>query len=484
MLYAMRLIPGNDPDALADRLAEDLAAVGPLLGDPLAPVPVLIPNAGLRDWLRQALAERLGVCAGIDLLTPAAFTDCWLPDRLGVPRIPDEDQTWRLMALLAGDERDPLRRFRLAGIHADCLRRYRLHRPEWLRAWRDSDDDGVQARLWHGLVAAGADPLAAWDRLLEAAETGENAPTFLAGFATADLAPEVLRLLALLGGHGRVHLYTLQPVAGDWTDQRTRRRRLQDDDPDDHPLLGDWGVAGRGFLRRADDAGAVWSDRGAFAEPAGDRLLDRIRRGMAEARVPDPAPVADEDDSLTFHATHGPRRTLEAAKHQLVRWFAADPGLAPHEVALLCPDPALFAPLARAVFADAGDGPAIPLDAPDRRGDEGLAGVLLRLLELVPGRWEATAVLDLLGCAPVAEAWDLDGEALARIRAWCDGAVLRWGVDAAHRADLGLPGTRHGTWRHGLARIQAALWAGDDGAAAAAAGEPGWEAAWPAAGIS
>ena len=41
--------------------------------DSLAPDVVLIPQPALRHWLQQALAERYGVAANLDICTPSEF---------------------------------------------------------------------------------------------------------------------------------------------------------------------------------------------------------------------------------------------------------------------------------------------------------------------------------------------------------------------------------------------------------------------------
>lgn len=65
------LIYGNRLDRLAAHLGARLAT--PAVADSLAADVVLIPQPALRHWLQQALAERYGVAANLDLCTPSEF---------------------------------------------------------------------------------------------------------------------------------------------------------------------------------------------------------------------------------------------------------------------------------------------------------------------------------------------------------------------------------------------------------------------------
>ena len=70
-------------------------------------------------------------------------------------------------------------------------------------------------------------------------------------------------------------------------------------------------------------------------------------------------------------------------------------------------------------------------------------------------RATASSLLDLLGLAPISYRWRLpERDELARL---IDAAGIRWGLDARHRADQGLPGIAQNTWARGLDRLLAGL---------------------------
>ena len=82
----------------------------------------------------------------------------------------------------------------------------------------------------------------------------------------------------------------------------------------------------------------------------------------------------------------------------------------------------------------------------------------------ITGRCGRSEVLDWLGLEPVRTRLGVDADGVDRLNEWSARAGIRFGLDASHRASLGLaPDPRH-TWTGGIDRC--AL-----GHAAGAAGE-------------
>ena len=84
-----RLYHSNALDVLAGLLAAEVARL-PADGDWLRPDVVLVPQFSMRRWLQQALAERLGICANLQFLTPGEFVEQALDRNLGIA--PPEDR--------------------------------------------------------------------------------------------------------------------------------------------------------------------------------------------------------------------------------------------------------------------------------------------------------------------------------------------------------------------------------------------------------
>ena len=88
---ALHLHRAERTDVLADGLAAMLTVP---MTDPFATELVLVPAKGVERWLGQRLANRLGVCAGIEFrnprsllaeLTGIATADPWAPDAMVWP---------------------------------------------------------------------------------------------------------------------------------------------------------------------------------------------------------------------------------------------------------------------------------------------------------------------------------------------------------------------------------------------------------------
>jgi exodeoxyribonuclease V gamma subunit len=474
--------------ASARRLLEAAARARPI--EDLRALPVLVPTAPVRDRLRDDLAELMGVCAGIDLLLPAEFAGRWLPHRLGVAAagIDAAVARWRVCAAL--DDAPLLqagaagawdaRRLALAGRVTDALIRLSQWCPETTtEAWRQGRAGSCDAthpylrRLWRA-AAAEADPGEAHRALLAAVARADPAdlPPVVLAVATPDLSPRLLELLAALGRRIPVQVLISQPVPGDWSDQGLAWRGVVGaEEAWPHRLLAQWGVEHRQALARLDAAGAeIANDAPWFIGPerSGD-LLAALQGDLLAARPPAVRPGLDRS-TLVFQRAYGPRAEVEALKHRLVGWLArsaaAGAPIPPHAVCIACPDPQRYAPVLAAVFAAPGEGPPLGVDlrAPTAEAEPAEA-VARAILALLPGRWCASEVLALLGLAPVAAAWGLDGAFHARLRAWCDAADLRFAADAVHRAALGLPAEAAGTWRRGLQRLAWSRHLGADTAA-------------------
>ncbi len=82
-----------------------------------------------------------------------------------------------------------------------------------------------------------------------------------------------------------------------------------------------------------------------------------------------------------------------------------------------------------------------------------MAEAFFRLLDLISGRLEASAVLDLLGTPCVRARFGIVEEDEPILRRWVLEAGVRWGIDARHRAREGHPADDANTWRFGLDRL-------------------------------
>ena len=501
--HDFRLYHSNALDVLAEVLADELRKPAP--GQSLlTPDTLLIPQVAMRRWLQATLAQRHGIAANLEFLTPGEFVARALDANLG-PSTDDLDAAtlhWRLHAALtdptllakpalsqlaayvAAD--DPLKAWTLAGELAATFEKYQAWRRDWLLRWdAGADPDDPQAILWR-VVAAGRshrarriqDYLA---RHVEADALPSGLPARLFAFGTLNISPDVLRVLATQARVGTLHFYLPTPSAKYWGDLHTLGARLHAGvDPfageaDENPLLRDWGAAGKDFMALLGSYEVVHpsGEIPAYADPeqsqAGLRgsLLQRMQSDLFHRRATPSGILRDavdaDDPSLQFHACHTRLRELQVL-HDRLRALLEDkrfdPPLQPREIAVLAPDIDPYLPYLDAVFGahdrdDAASARAIPYAMADASplAGEPLAEVFLRLLALPVSRFGLEEMLDLLASPPLAEAAGLDAADFERLHAWLHAAGARWGLDAAHRARSAAPADDAYTWQFALDRL-------------------------------
>ncbi len=251
-----------------------------------------------------------------------------------------------------------------------------------------------------------------------------------------------------------------------------------------HPLLAAWGRQGRDFVRLLDEFDDAQLAQARFAVPRVD-LFD-VDEAESEPRPPlllqvqaavrDLLPLAEhprrqgvaladrvapDDRSIAFHVAHGPQREVEVLHDQLLRRFqeaqASGRSLSPRDIVVMVPDIEPYAPVIRAVFGQVPrhDRRHIPFEITDvrQRGRQPLL-VALEWLLRTPQRATASEWRDLLEVPALARRFGLADTDRALVVRWLDGAGVRWGLDATHRATLGLQACGEAnTWAFGVRRM-------------------------------
>ncbi|UDY34763.1 exodeoxyribonuclease V subunit gamma [Dermatobacter hominis] len=347
-------------------------------------------------------------------------------------------------------------------------------------------------------------------------EVALDLPPRLALFGLSTVPPDVAPLVGAVAEHHDVAvlLLTASEVAAAAVSAAVRESGVgtplarRDDRTADlvrHPLLRSWGDAGREAVVTLSAAGVVVDvppsstpvqmslDLGDVAGgPDGDHadqgpeqltldrapaegaphLLARVRSDLRADRAPDRTfRLRPGDRSVQVHACTGPARQVEVLRDSILHLLASDGSLTEGDIVVLCPRIEEFAPVVEAVFgpsadatADRGDvdgddalrAPLLRYRITDRRlrADVPLLGVLGALLDVLPGRFTASGVADLLAMGPVADRFGLTADDLALLDDWICEANVRWGLDGAHRAAWHLPsGHRSNSWAAGLDQL-------------------------------
>jgi exodeoxyribonuclease V gamma subunit len=487
----------NRFEILRERL---LGALDAAPGDVFAREQVVVPSSAIRSELTRAIADRRGVCAGIDFLFLARWL--WLQAAKVLPGVSAESPyepaslVWRIHAAFGDeaftrahprlqrylDSADDVMRFELARSVAGLVDQSITYRPDWLDHWQQpgarpvtsSPDEAWQAALWRRLSdeigIRGRHPFSQLVEQLEAATTGFAREKGLAPvshvFCPPAMPPLHLQALCALGRCTDVHLYVLNPCQEHWFDDVDPRnvRRLEQAAAEDSPfgvasnrLLVSWAGPSQAMLRLLEgisDTELAQTER-TFHEPEGGTLLARLQRAILQGEELEPGtPLAAADRSLEIHVAHSLTRQFEVLHDQLLGLFAADATLRPSDVLVVAPDLDKAAPQIDAVFGTAPRERSIPYAISGRAQQaDPVVRTFTSLLALVRSRCTATEVYGLLQAPPVARRFGLAEQDLEQVHAWLLASGTHWGLDEAHVAAQQLPQVARHTFAAGLERL-------------------------------
>lgn len=502
-----RLYHSNALDVLAGLLAHALREPAP--GQPLlAADTVLIPQVAMRRWLQSTLAAQYGIAANLEFLTPGEFVA-----RALKANVPGEAEDlgasglqWRLYAALTDrtllrqpaltglrtylERDDPLRPWALAGELGGVFEKYQAWRRDWLLDWdAGGEPQDPQAILWRHIAGGQQyrarrinDYLARFEGAQQPLPQG--LPGRLFAFATLNVSPDVLRVIATQARVGTLHFYMPTPTRSYWGDLQTLAEKLRGGEAEpfaveggENPLLQAWGEAGRDFMAVLGSYEVVHpsGEIAAYEDPEQrtgpgldegglrDSLLHHMQADLFHRRAQPLPPLRTglrlDDPSIQVHACHTRLREMQVLHDQLRALLEDprfDPPLQPREIAVLAPDIDPYVPYLESVFGGRGGNeehiPWALADASPLQG-EPLAEVFVQLLGLPVSRFGLNEILDLVASPPLAAAAGLDAAAFERLHGWLQAAGTRWGLDAGHRQQHLAPRDDAYTWQFALDRL-------------------------------
>lgn len=406
------------------------------------------------------------------------------------------------------DDTDGRQCYQLAGKLADLFDQYQVYRADWLRDWENGRENAVppeqrwQPALWRALVADmppgqhDTSRSAVHERFLAAAKNLTAAsriktwPRRVVVFGISSMPKQTLDVLAAMARCTQVVFFVNNPCEKYWGDivegreLFTHAYRRQDASAfagksdavihaEAQPLLAAWGKQGRDYMRLLDEhderqAYEQWCADNTialdlFEAPPADTLLGQLQGDILQLVSPGDrqaqnTTLAGNDHSIVFHIAHSPQREVEILHDQLLAAFAQDKQLQPRDIMVMVPDINTYAPHIQAVFGQLSrdDHRYIPFTLADQqqRQQKPLLIALEHLLRLDQSRFAASEILDLLDVPALRERFGLADSDLPVLRRWVRGAGIRWGLDAAQRAALGMPADMaQNSWLAGLRRL-------------------------------
>ncbi|MDR3214316.1 MAG: exodeoxyribonuclease V subunit gamma [Azoarcus sp.] len=484
---------------------------------PFARSQVVAPNSALHRHIALTVAARTGVCANIDF----DYLAQWLWRRIGhIADAPETSPyappalTWRCFAALGGpwtqrherlarylEGSDARKRFDLSERLAHLFDHYLCYRPAWLEHWAAGDtefasaeaniraDEAWQAELWRQ-IHDGRPVSLPFMRFLRRAAQMDDIGLAAAGalpaavhvFALPTLPPLYLEVLRTLARAMDVHLYVLNPCREYWFDIVDMRRlswlkqRQRDLFTDvGNKLLAAWGKQTQAHIETLHEGEHPALEETAFTPHPARHLLAQLQNALLDLQELEAGSIRldNNDRSIEVHLCHSRVRELEVLHDRLLGIFKRPSPPRPDEIVVLTPDLAACAPLIEAVFGAAPPGRHIPwrITGLGGTGENPAAQALDWLLALAAGRAPASRVIDLLQQPLVAAHFGLDETGLDQVRAWMDGAGIRWGLDAEQAHAIGASG-KH-TVEQGLDRLFLSWAAGEAATRATFAGHVG-----------
>ncbi len=402
------------------------------------------------------------------------------------------------------DDNEGMRRFQLSGKIADIFDQYLVYRPDWINDWEQQlDNAGVteqqpwQPELWRALVARTADlNQSPWHRanmhhrfLQELADNPhqQHLPERLFVFGISALPPHFVESLQAIASQTEVHMMIMNPCQHYWGDERDPKylRKLATRQFAEHqlteairshgqhknwfdkqglsldtldaignPLLGSMGKLGRDYLHQLHNLDTFEVD--VFVEDHDQKLLGQLQQDILKLEDHSQNPVAiHPDDSLQIHNCHSPLREVEVLHDRLLDMFEQHPDLKPKDIVVMLPDIDSYSPWIQAVFGSINDHRRIPFSISDRsaRSEHPILPALLHLLELDKTRCTAPELLELLEVPAIQKTFSINGDSLNTLRRWVDDSGIRWGLDAGHQSQFGVPELEGNTWLFGLRRM-------------------------------
>ncbi|MEY4632647.1 MAG: exodeoxyribonuclease subunit gamma [Actinomycetota bacterium] len=475
---------------------------------------IIVPNAGVRAWLLQQIANKVGVTPGkndgiaaqvnikylgaLDGFLGRGFADSdpWEVGPLSISvlnvlqSVTDANILANVKRLGGG--------LKAARAIADKFDQYHARRPSMILEWINSgpnlaptladdfrdgqyiaqrlaDSDKWQYDLWKLVHASiGQDPWAAVVQgYLEKPDSFNvsSLPPRLLVAGVQSLSARHIRVLQLLAQHIEVSVYMVHPspaLAKKWQVPAVGNvptqiiapltpARVEFDESVD-PLVGMW-------LRGAHDAQQLLASQGESAKLVGDAqavpvkdllsaLQQSVRTGKAQEHT-----FVGTDRSVQMHRAHNLGRQIEIVHEALIHAFNDVDGLEPHDVVIICADVEAAAPLLEATFSrrvkSKNGNYRLPLVVADRGlrfVDDG-ASLLASILTAARGRFSISEVMAVATSPLVLQNFGANGDDVETWNRIIERTRIRWGANRHHRTrmNVDIHEDSH-TWSAGLQR--------------------------------
>lgn len=493
----------NALKSLVDQLAEQLSQQTSVF----QPVYIVTQTAGMNIWLKQQLAQKLGIAANIQFLKPNDAIHLLFKKLSGkylFQSISAHDLNWLIFDII--NEADfknqfqkiaeyynqeglegEIKRMALAEKIADLFDQYQVYRaPEmdrwnegenWesLRGVRDENDQAWQKYIWRRAreiaqekfsdkTYIGKHILEELDNPKSVEKLQQEVPA-LYFFGLSLITEYHLQIIHKVSEYIKVAFLFQNPAPWKyWYEDRSEKivdflkhigKYETYEEAEGNPLLTSWGRLTQNTFKmffKDDDTLNALEDFG-VREPATDSLLHQVQHGIfnnekeeihfSEERI--------SDGTITLNSCYSPTREVEVLYNYLVHLIdKKQENLSARDIIVMVSDIDLYGSYIKAVFDNA------PYKFPYTIADESyvvsdtISNALYSVLSLGEGQFTSEKVIGILDFSAIRKRFQLTD--LDTIRRAVEAANIRFGFSGNREND-----TDYVSWEYGLNRIMYGL---------------------------
>ena len=468
-------------------------------GNVFTPHYIVTQTDGMNIWLKQQLAQQLGIVANIDFKKPndLIFKVYQILGGVFVETLSRESLIWFLYQLMGqrdfiarypiqaayfnvnGPEKD-LKRMGLAEKIADLFDQYQIYRPELIKEWNVLDEKAEsldwQAFLWIKAKRLSSvalpDKTFVSDYILEQLKVKEQREILVKRLPTVYLfglsiiTRYHMDILSEIAKVSAVHFYLLNPAPDVyWQDDknardvavwRQRGAPFTETQILGNSLLTSWGKVLQNTFRLLFRNEELINNYDVIdtVEPAAATLLSKIQHDIFNNSVEErwqPTKADSAHESITIHNNYTIVREVESLYNYLVHLVdALKVGLSPRDVVVMVSDIDAYAPYIKAVF----DNAAYPFrykiaDVSLTQGDN-IYSALQQILELNEASFTAENVMQLLDSSLIRNRFRITDT--DRLRGLVQAANIRFGMEGNKEDETFLV-----SWKYGIKRMMLGL---------------------------
>jgi exodeoxyribonuclease V gamma subunit len=505
----IHLHTSNNLEHLAQKLGEHLFRREK---DILSPHTVIVQSLGMQRWISLKIAEQFGVFTNCRFPFPENFAQeiyrAVIPDYELSPLYNNEALVWILFSILPQciNEKpfeqvknylvvdgvvSQMRLYQLAHRLAKLYDEYVVYFYKDIVQWEKNPTTQWQVLLWRYIRNTIADSkmchkaqilqyaLKALQDTKNAQALKDKLPGEVFLFGITVLPEYYISLFNAISSIVDVHIFQLNPSKEYWFDVRTEKtilrikqkiksKRISIDDlhfEAGNPLLALLGKVGQEYVGMLLDYNVEENinDESYYTVPPNNTLLANIQndicncitRGKGEYKK---FGVKPDDRSITIHSCHSPLREVEVLRDYIIDILNTSSVL-PNDIVVMAPDIDVYAPFIKAVFDQEvlhkEDLPALPFCIADQsfKNTSRFIAAFLDLLTVLAGRLEADKVCALLDYDEIAIRFGIEKEGVMAFCRWVEKLNVKWGKDAAHRAQYTNTQSNTFTWQYAIERL-------------------------------